>query len=119
MRCLLTAALIFFAGCSNNDRIPNDIIGKEKMEGILWDMILADRFSSQFLAKDSAKIDVKKETLVLYEQVFQIHKVKKEEFIKSYKYYLSRPDITKVLFDTLASRSNRRKNAVYEKTMGK
>jgi hypothetical protein len=119
MRCLLTAALIFFVGCTNNDKIPNGIIGKDKMEGILWDMIQADRFSSQFLAKDSARIDLKKETLVLYEQVFQINKVTKDEFIKSYKYYLSRPDITKVIFDTLASRANRRKNLIYEKTMAK
>jgi hypothetical protein len=119
MRCFITATLIFFASCSNNDKIPDGIIGKEKMEGILWDMIQADRFSTQFLVKDSAKIDVKKETFVLYEQVFQINKVTKDEFIKSYKYYLSRPDITKVIFDTLASRATRRKNAVYEKTMAK
>ncbi len=117
MRCLIIATLIFFAACTHNDRIPDGIIGKEKMEGILWDMIQADRFSSQFLLKDSARIDVKKETLVLYDQVFQVNKVTKEEFIKSYKYYLSRPDITKVILDTLASRANRRKEAVYEKTM--
>src|SRR5688500_14224402 len=111
MRCLRIAILIFFTACSNNDKIPDGIIGKEKMEGILWDMIQADRFSSQFLMKDSAKLDVKKETFVLYEKVFQVNKVTKEDFIKSYKYYLSRPDITKVIFDTLASRANRRKEA--------
>jgi hypothetical protein len=115
MRCMLFAALIFVCACTNNDRIPDDIIGKDKMERILWDMILADRYSTQFLVKDSAKLDVKKETFILYEKVFQVNKVTKDEFIKSYKYYLSRPDITKVLFDSLAIRANRRKDAYYEK----
>ena len=117
MRCITIAMLIFFIACTNNDKIPEGIIGKEKMEGILWDMILADRYSSQFLLKDSARRDVKEETLVLYEQVFQVNKVTKEEFIKSYKYYLSRPDITKVIFDTLATRANRRRDAVYKNSI--
>jgi hypothetical protein len=117
MRHLLILVFFMLSACTNNDRIPDDIIGKEKMERILWDMIQADRFSTQFLAKDSAKLDVKKETFILYDQVFQVNKVTKDQFIKSYKYYLSRPDITKVIFDSLATRANRRKEAVYEKKM--
>ena len=117
MKRLLIPVLVIFCACTHNDRIPDGIIGKEKMESILWDMILADRFSTQFLAKDSAKLDVKKETFILYDQVFQVNKVTKNEFVKSYKYYLSRPDITKVIFDSLASRANRRKEAIYKKTM--
>lgn len=115
MRRLIIVVLIFCSACTRNDKIPDGIIGKEKMESILWDMIQADRFSTQFLVKDSAKLDVKKETFILYEQVFQINKVTKDEFVKSYKYYLSRPDITRVLFDSLATRANRRKEAVYQK----
>lgn len=117
MKRLLIPVLMIFCACTHNDRVPDDIIGREKMEGILWDMIQADRFSTQFLAKDSAKLDVKKETFILYDKVFQVNKVSKDEFVKSYKYYLSRPDITKVIFDSLASRANRRKEEVYKKSM--
>ena len=114
MRYLLICLLFFFYACSKKDKIPSDIIGKEKMEFVLWDMIQADRFAAQFLLKDSAKKDIRTETLVLYERVFSLHKISREQFEKSYKYYLSRPDITKVIFDSLATRAQRRKEDVYK-----
>jgi hypothetical protein len=57
------------------------------MESLLWDMMLADRYSAQFLSKDSATKDVKLETMKLYEQVFQMHHITREAFVKNYKYY--------------------------------
>ena len=110
--CMLLAVL---SSCSKKNTIPSGIIGKDKMENILWDMIQADRFAAQYLVKDSLAIDLKKETFLLYDQVFQLNKVTKEEFVKSYNYYLSRPDITRVIFDSLATRANRRKDEVYKK----
>lgn len=105
--------LLFIFGCGKKNKIPSDVLPKSRMENILWDMILADRFSSQFILKDSATKNVKLETLKLYDQVFQTHKITKDQFVKSYKYYLTRPDITKVLFDTIAARANRQKPDVY------
>ncbi|MGN6418818.1 MAG: DUF4296 domain-containing protein, partial [Pseudobacter sp.] len=55
------------------------------------------------------------ETLKLYDQVFQVHKITREEFVKSYKFYLSRPDISKVMFDSIASRANRKREEQYNK----
>ena len=51
--------LLVFAACTNNDKIPDGIIAKRKMENILWDMIKADRFANQFLMRDSAKQEAK------------------------------------------------------------
>ncbi|HUR12815.1 MAG TPA: DUF4296 domain-containing protein [Flavitalea sp.] len=115
MKWILLCFLCFtFTACSKNDNIPPDIIGKEKMEKVLWDMIQADRFAGQYLLKDSLKKDVKQETFILYEKVFQLHHITKDQFVKSYKFYLSRPDITKVIFDSLALHANRRKEDVYK-----
>jgi hypothetical protein len=106
--------LVLFTACTNKDKIPNDVLPREEMEKVMWDMIQADRFSSQFLERDSvAKKNIKIETLKLYERVFQIHKITKEEFVHSFEFYLSRPDINKVLFDTIAARANRRRADVY------
>lgn len=102
--------LLLVLGCTNPQRVPSGIYPKEKMEAILWDMLLADRFSAQYLLKDSLKINVRDTTFKLYDQVFQVHKTTKEEFLKSYKFYLSRPDITKVMLDSLAARSNRNRS---------
>gem|GEM_PF-770650 len=109
--CLLISLAI---ACTNKDKIPSDVLPREEMEKVMWDMIQADRFSSQFLERDSiARKNIKTENLILYEKVFQVHKITREEFIHSFKFYLSRPDINKVLFDTMAARANRRRADVY------
>lgn len=100
--------------CAGDDRVPSNVIKRDEMESILWDMMLADRYSAQVLVKDSAKLDVKMETFKLYEQVFQIHKITREDFLKSYKYYLNRPDITKSMFDSLAARGSRTRDELYK-----
>lgn len=114
MRYWLLCLLFIFSACSKKDKIPPDVIGKEKMELVLWDMIQADRFVAQFLLKDSAKRNIREESLILYEKVFQVHKISRDQFVKSYKYYLSRPDITRVIFDSLATRAQRKKEEVYK-----
>jgi len=77
-------------------------------------MIQADQFSKQFLLKDSAKKNVHEETMQMYSQVFQIHHITKEEFQKSYQFYVSRPDILKLMFDSLSAQGNRRMQEVYQ-----
>lgn len=114
MKFLLILSIIVFLSCTDKTRIPNGIISKQKMEKILWDMIQADRFSSQYLKKDSATKNIKLENLKLYEQIFQIHGTSKEEFAKSFRFYLNRPDITKTIFDSLAAKANRRKEESYK-----
>ena len=99
--------LISFLSCSDKPSAPADLINRDKMGKILWDMVQADRFSTVYILKDSAKKDVKMETFKLYDQVFQIHKVTKEQFVKSYKYYISRPDVGKEIFDSVVVRANR------------
>lgn len=86
------------------------------MQIVLWDIIQAERFSVLFLLKDSAKMNVQLEKFKLYEQVFAIHKISKDDFIKSYKYYLSRPDISKVIFDSIAVKAERQKLDNYKLT---
>lgn len=113
--CMLGILLVMGISCTDTTKIPSGILPKDKMESLLWDMMLADRYSAQFLLKDSATKDVKMETLKLYEQVFQIHHITREEFVKNYKYYLNRPDISKVIFDSLSARGTRNRDTIYKK----
>lgn len=111
---LASLLVLAFVACTNKDKIPGDVLPREEMEKVMWDMVQADRFSSQFLERDSvARKNIKTENLILYEKVFKVHKITREEFIHSFKFYLSRPDINKVLFDTMAARANRRRADVY------
>src|ERR1043165_10297820 len=108
----LSAIVCFSISCTDKDKIPKGVMGKEKMEKVLWDMIQAERFRETFI-RDSSK-NLKAETFKLYAHVLEIHKVSKDEFIKSYKFYMSRPDIARDMFDSLATRANRRREEMYK-----
>jgi len=90
--------------CTDKDKIPKGVLGKEKMQKVLMDMIEAERFRDGFIVYDSSK-DQKTETFKLYAQVFELNKISKDEFIKSYKFYMSRPDIAREIFDSLSSQA--------------
>lgn len=108
----LSAIVWCAVSCTDKDKIPAGVLPKDKMEKVLWDMIQAERYRETFV-RDSA-LDLKKETFKLYAQVFEVHQISKDEFIKSYKFYMGRPDITRVLFDSLATRANRRREELYK-----
>jgi hypothetical protein len=81
-------------------------MGKEKMQKVLMDMMQAERYRDGFIAPDSSR-DLKNETFKLYAQVFELNKITRDEFIKSYKFYMSRPDIARGIFDSLQSEANK------------
>jgi len=108
-------AVVILAGCTGKDKVPSGIIPRAKMENILWDMIEADQFSAVYLVKDSARINIKTEDLRLYQQVFRLHGVSRDEFRKSFKYYEDRPDLIRTLFDSVLSRGNRLRTESYSK----
>jgi hypothetical protein len=98
-------ALVFVA-CSSNNNVPSGIISPDKMQLIVFDLSKADEFVNNFIIKDTA-LDRNKEAMKLYQQVFIIHKVTREEFYKSFQYYQSNPDKNKLLFDSIVSRQTR------------
>jgi hypothetical protein len=112
--CLLVLA--FLAGCSDKDKVPSGIIPRDQMSSILWDMVQADQYSDAYLVKDSAHVNVKMETLRLYQKVFQLHKVSLEDFKKSMHFYLDHPDMTRSLFDTVINRGNRQRTESFKST---
>jgi hypothetical protein len=110
-RAILLAVMLL--SCTDKKSVPNDIIPKQRMEKIIWEMIEADKFISQYLKKDSAIKNIKLESLKLYDKVFQVNGISKLEFEKSFRYYLNRPDLLKSLFDSLAVKSNMRREEIY------
>jgi hypothetical protein len=107
----LTGILLF--SCSGRNT-SHPVIPMEKMEKILWDIIQADQFSSQFLYKDSAKLNVKEETMKLYDEVFAVNHVTREQFKTSYNFYMEHPEITRSMFDSLAVKANLLRNEIYK-----
>ena len=119
MKIIFLVLIVFFFSCTNTTKVPNNILSKKKMELVLWDVIQAERFSALYLLKDSTKRNVELEKFKLYDQVFSLHKISREKFVESYKYYLSRPDIAKVIFDSITVKAERQKEASYRSDTAK
>ena len=69
------AGLLFFfllitAGCSDKDRIPDEVLPKEKMGLVLWDMLQADEFLRDFMLTRDTTLDDTLESVRMYERVF-------------------------------------------------
>jgi hypothetical protein len=102
-------------GCAGKNGVPHGIIPRDRMELVMWDMAQADQYVALYLAKDSAHIDRKKETLKLYETVFRLHDVSLDEFRKSYRYYLDHPELGQLLFDSVIARGVRARTEMYDR----
>ena len=100
-RFLILLLLCFvFSGC--NEQRPSDILTEPKMRTVLYDLLRADELGAQYLLHDSAWSSMEKRA-PLYQQVFQIHNVTKEQFQKTLRYYETRPDEMKKMIETLSA----------------
>jgi hypothetical protein len=98
-----------------NGKSEKDVIPKEKMTAILWDMIQVDELATLRLTRDTGR-NAKKERMELYQKVFQLHKISRDQFSKSFTYYSVHPELIKGLFDSLEARGTReRKNTFLPK----
>lgn len=108
MRKLLPVFLFFIvSSCNQEQKVPNGIIEKPRMQELLWDMIRADAFITSFAGKGDTAFNQFKESVMLYRQVFDIHKTSKDEFKKSLEWYQRHPHIMRILLDTLQLRQRR------------
>ena len=114
--CLLVGVMLAVSSCSDKNSVPAGVLPHEKMEAVMWDVIQSEQYSATYLAKDSAHINLKLENLRLYDEVFRLHQVSREEFRKSYQYYMGRADIAQVLFDSLLARGNRLRTESYTRS---
>jgi hypothetical protein len=105
--------VLLLAGCANKDDIPSGVIPKPEMEKILFDLAQADQYASLFVTIDSARVNRKLESLKVYQEVFRLHQVSREDFRKSLQFYLDHPDIMRILLDSVLAEGNRLRNESY------
>jgi ribosomal protein L22 len=105
---ILLAGLTIISSCGNKDKLPTGILKPAKMEAVLWDVIKADVFTTEFIKKDSSK-NAAAENLKLQQQIFAIHKISKADFYKSYDYYKSNTEVFKKVMDSMVARAERNK----------
>lgn len=105
---MVALLFVFLISCKEKDKMPAGIIRPEKMQLVLWDYLNADAFSTEFISRDSTKED----TLVnlqMQNVIFKHHKITREAFYNSYRYYNDRPEIMTAIIDSMVARQQRKK----------
>ncbi len=107
--CILLLTTVILFSCKNKSNVPSGILPRDKMEIVLKDIFRVNAFTHDFIKKDSAKNELE-ENVKLQKQVFQLHKVTKDEFYNSYNYYNDHPDIMKAMLDSIVNSNARERN---------
>lgn len=103
-RILAVCLVLLITACGEADKVPTDVLSKEKMRDVLLDMNLADSYAG--LEEDGINVvvsdSVRKERLkVYYRQILDLHKLTPEQFNHSYAYYESHPDKFRNIYDMM------------------
>lgn len=101
-RLFIICCLFIIAGCKNKNRIPAGIIPQKKMQAIVWDMMRADQFLTDFVLIKDTILDKRTERTRLYSQVFAIHQISKEQYEESFSFYKTHPALFKIIMDSLS-----------------
>lgn len=99
--CLISV-LVF--ACSRNDKLPKDILPEKQMREVMWDMIRTGEFLNGFVANRDSAVSKKADMEKWFAKIYQLHKINRQVFDKSYAYYQAHPALMKNILDTLAKR---------------
>jgi hypothetical protein len=106
MRLFACCLLLLLFSCSE-EKIPANVLPRQRMQSVLWDLFRADELLNQKQALDTSfKRDPAADTL--YQKVYTVHGITKEQFRNSYNWYQLHPKEMKVLIDSLHAFSSRR-----------
>lgn len=105
MRRSLLIMLVGFliSSCSSKEKIPRDLIQQKKMQAVLWDLMRADQFLSDYVLNKDTGLNKSAERLKYYNNIFSIHKVSRENFQHSFAYYQAHPVLFKMIMDSIST----------------
>ena len=104
MRVVVLACLFLVCSCKE-DSVPEDVFSEEKMGNVLYDILLADEWVDYTRMYDSSYMNFPKRAAI-YDSVFQVHGITKQDYQKSMGYYEGRPDVLKEIFETIGKRAD-------------
>ena len=105
MRWRFLIVFIVLTGCGGDkNHIPKTILPREKMRSVMWDMIRADQLLTNYVLNKDTSLNKDSTSISLYQKIFKIHNITKQEFQLSFSYYQNHPDLLKEVFDSLNAR---------------
>ncbi len=108
--------LSFLLSCSDKNKLPKGVLPKQKMQEVMWDMIRAGEFLNGFVLYKDTAIDKVAVSQKWYNKVYQLYKITKTDFDRSYAYYQDHPVLMKELLDSLSKKQVPVKPAIQDST---
>jgi len=93
--------VITVAACKKSQKIPSNILSQQKMQAVVWDMMRADQYLGDFVFPRDTSLVKDSESIHYYQQVLAIHKLSKEQFTRSWKYYNEHPALMQAIMDSI------------------
>lgn len=103
-RVLLVPVVLF--ACSGKNHIPTGVLQPKEMQEVLWDVMRSDEMVDIQSEKDSLFRSSEKRYMY-YDTIFALHHISRQKFQNSVNFYQNRPDLLKVIIDTLQKKSER------------
>ncbi|MEO6071445.1 MAG: DUF4296 domain-containing protein [Chitinophagaceae bacterium] len=100
MRLLYFIIFLIIFSCSSKQKVPQDVIPIPKMAQVLYKVMEADALVLREVPVDTSLVRYDS-SIKLYLQILQPFKVSFDDFKKSIHFYQTRPDLLKILFDSL------------------
>ena len=100
---LLLISCVTLAACTKKSTIPRDVLSQKKMQAVLWDMMRADQFLTDFVINKDTTANRDTESIRLYREIFAIHHISKKEFQRSFAFYNEHPAFLKPIMDSIAA----------------
>lgn len=100
---LLLISCVSLAACNKKNAIPGDVLPQKKMQAVLWDMMRADQFLTDYVMNRDTTANRDTESIKLYRAIFAIHHISKKEFQRSFVFYNEHPALLKPIMDSIAA----------------
>lgn len=105
-RCLLILLMTcMFVACKNV--ATSDILPKEKMEKVLWDIAQGSEFLNGYVYFRYPALNRTAINMAMLDRIFKIHNITKEQFSKSLKYYRENPKELAIVLDSVVIKQKR------------
>ena len=109
MRIFFVLIIVFLSACSSE--IPEDVLQPDKMQKVMWDIMLADEMILQYKMTDSSFARAAKQSRY-YQSIFRIHNTTEETFKKSTKFYMEHPALFKPILDSMNAAGERKQRSI-------
>ncbi len=91
-------------GCQSKSGVPGDILGPEKMEAVLFDMLRSGHFVNNFMLTKDSSLNKDQVQIEWLNKVLTFHGISEQQFKKSFSYYQEHPALMARVMDSISKK---------------